>query len=75
LASFFFASIIPSSAMPNISPRRIGNCRLHLLARRIVVPRPRGGTIDLSAPLPPHMAQSWNLLGLNAAHYDPIVDE
>ena len=48
--------------------------RLHLLARRIVVPHPRGGTIDVSAPLPPHMQQSWNLLGFDAARYDPIVD-
>ena len=31
--------------------------QLHLLARRIVVPHPRGGTIDVTAPLPPHMQQ------------------
>ncbi len=48
--------------------------RLHLLARRIVVPHPRGGTIDISAPLPPHMQQSWNLLGFDIGRYDPIVD-
>jgi 23S rRNA pseudouridine955/2504/2580 synthase len=48
--------------------------RLHLLARRIVVPHPRGGTIDISAPLPPHMKQSWDLLGLEVDRYDPIVD-
>jgi 23S rRNA pseudouridine955/2504/2580 synthase len=48
--------------------------KLHLLARRIAVPHPRGGTIDISAPLPPHMQQSWNLLGLDAKRYDPIVD-
>jgi 23S rRNA pseudouridine955/2504/2580 synthase len=48
--------------------------RLHLLARRIVVPHPREGTIDVTAPLPPHMQQSWNLLGFDAARYDPIVD-
>ncbi|WP_375462828.1 RluA family pseudouridine synthase [uncultured Methylobacterium sp.] len=49
--------------------------RLHLLARRIVIPHPRTGKpIDVSAPLPPHMAQSWNLLGFDAARYDPIVD-
>ena len=48
--------------------------KLHLLARRIVVPHPRGGTIDVSAPLPPHMQQSWNLLGFDAARYDPIED-
>ena len=48
--------------------------KLHLLARRIVVPHPRGGVIDVTAPLPPHMQQSWNLLGLDAARYDPIVE-
>jgi 23S rRNA pseudouridine955/2504/2580 synthase len=48
--------------------------RLHLLARRIAVPHPRGGTIDVTAPLPAHMQQSFNLLGLDAARYDPIVE-
>jgi 23S rRNA pseudouridine955/2504/2580 synthase len=48
--------------------------RLHLLARRIVVPHPRGGIIDVTAPLPPHMQQSWNLLGFEAKRYDPIVE-
>lgn len=48
--------------------------RLHLLARRIVIPHPRGGVIDCSAPLPPHMQQSWNLLGLDAKQFDPIED-
>ena len=46
--------------------------RLHLLARRLVIPHPRGGTIDVTAPLPPHMTQSWNLLGFDLARYDPI---
>jgi 23S rRNA pseudouridine955/2504/2580 synthase len=48
--------------------------KLHLLARRIVVPHPHGGIIDATAPLPPHMQQSWNLLGFDAARYDPIVE-
>ena len=49
--------------------------RLHLLARRIVIPHPRtGAPVDVSAPLPPHMAQTWNLLGFDAARYDPIVE-
>ena len=48
--------------------------KLHLLARRIAVPHPRGGTIDVSAPLPPHMEQSWNLLGFDTKRYDPIED-
>ena len=47
--------------------------RLHLLARRIVVPHPRGGMIDVTAPLPAHMQQTWNVLGFDAAAYDPIV--
>jgi len=44
------------------------------MARRIAIPHPRGGTIDVTAPIPAHMEQSWNLLGLDAARYDPIVD-
>jgi 23S rRNA pseudouridine955/2504/2580 synthase len=48
--------------------------RLHLLARRIVVPHPRGGIVDVTAPLPPHMQQSRNLIGFDAKRYDPIVD-
>jgi 23S rRNA pseudouridine955/2504/2580 synthase len=43
--------------------------RLHLLARRIAVPHPRAGVIDVTAPLPPHMQQSWNLLGFNEKEY------
>jgi 23S rRNA pseudouridine955/2504/2580 synthase len=48
--------------------------RLHLLARRIVVPHPRGGVIDVTAPLPAHMQQTFNLLGFDAKRYDPIVE-
>src|SRR6266705_3185799 len=48
--------------------------KLHLMARRIAIPHPRGGVIDVTAPIPAHMEQSWNLLGLDAARYDPIVD-
>ncbi len=48
--------------------------KLHLVARRIAVPHPRGGVIDVTAPLPPHMQQSWNLLGFDAKRYDPIVE-
>lgn len=48
--------------------------RLHLLARRLVVPHPAGGMIDVTAPLPPHMLQSWNLLGFDVAAYDPALE-
>ncbi|TBW34067.1 RluA family pseudouridine synthase [Siculibacillus lacustris] len=50
--------------------------KLHLLARRIVVPHPGGrGIIDVTAPLPPHMKQSWNLLGFDTSAYDPEIEE
>jgi 23S rRNA pseudouridine955/2504/2580 synthase len=41
--------------------------RLHLHARRIRIPHPDGGMIDVSAPLPPHMVQTFNLLGFDPA--------
>lgn len=49
--------------------------KLHLLARRIIIPHPRtGNSIDVTAPLPPHMQQSFNLLGFDTSEYDPIVE-
>ncbi|MEL7429566.1 MAG: RluA family pseudouridine synthase [Pseudomonadota bacterium] len=36
--------------------------RLHLHARRIRIPHPDGGVLDVKAPLPPHMVQTFNLL-------------
>jgi 23S rRNA pseudouridine955/2504/2580 synthase len=48
--------------------------RLHLHARRIVMPLPSGKTLDVTAPLPQHMQQTWNLLGMDAKQYDPIED-
>ena len=40
--------------------------RLHLHARQISIPHPDGrGLIVVTAPLPPHMVQSWNLLGFD----------
>ncbi|WP_265519864.1 RluA family pseudouridine synthase [Nitratireductor luteus] len=41
--------------------------RLHLHARRIIIPHPDGGKVDVTAPMPPHMQQSWNLLGFDEA--------
>jgi 23S rRNA pseudouridine955/2504/2580 synthase len=48
--------------------------RLHLMARRISVPHPRGGVIDVTAPVPAHMVQTFNLLGFDTNRFDPIVD-
>ncbi|MFM8746447.1 MAG: RluA family pseudouridine synthase [Aestuariivirga sp.] len=43
--------------------------RLHLHARRIVFPHPRGGTVDVSAPVPEHMRQGFALFGFDADRY------
>jgi 23S rRNA pseudouridine955/2504/2580 synthase len=41
--------------------------KLHLHARRLILPHPRGNrTIDVSAPLPEHMATTWKYLGFSA---------
>jgi 23S rRNA pseudouridine955/2504/2580 synthase len=49
--------------------------KLHLMARRIVIPHPRTGKpVDVTAPLPSHMQQSFNLLGFDTSRYDPIVE-
>jgi 23S rRNA pseudouridine955/2504/2580 synthase len=39
--------------------------KLHLHARHIDIPHPNGGRLKVTAPLPPHMVQSWNLLGFD----------
>ena len=44
--------------------------KLHLLARRIEIPHPDGGILDVTAPLPPHMQQSWAVLGFDEATGD-----
>lgn len=46
--------------------------KLHLHARRIDIPHPSGGRLRITAPLPPHMVQTWNLFGfdLSAAEED-----
>ena len=46
--------------------------KLHLHARRLVIPHPVAGerAIDITAPLPEHMRKTWALLGLDAARFD-----
>jgi 23S rRNA pseudouridine955/2504/2580 synthase len=46
--------------------------KLHLHARRLVIPHPQAGAskIDVTAPLPDHMRRTWELLGLDANRYD-----
>lgn len=59
----------PLRAMPDGLDRK-----LHLLARRLVLPHPKGGTLDVTAPLPEHMKKSWELFGFDVKQYDPIED-
>jgi 23S rRNA pseudouridine955/2504/2580 synthase len=37
--------------------------RLHLHARSIDIAHPDGGRLRVTAPLPPHMQNAWNLFG------------
>jgi 23S rRNA pseudouridine955/2504/2580 synthase len=46
--------------------------KLHLLARRLILPHPRGGTLDVTAPLPSHMRQTFDLFGFDVKRFDPI---
>ena len=39
--------------------------RLHLHARSIDIARPDGGRLSVTAPLPPHMCKTWQLLGFD----------
>ena len=45
--------------------------KLHLHARRLVLPHPYSGDkIDVTAPLPEHMKKTWELLGLDAERFE-----
>jgi 23S rRNA pseudouridine955/2504/2580 synthase len=41
-----------------------GHQPLHLHARRLLLPHPRRGVIDITAPLPPHIAATCSWLGI-----------
>ena len=40
--------------------------KLHLHARELTIPRPAGGLLQVVAPLPPHMRETWDFFGLDA---------
>jgi 23S rRNA pseudouridine955/2504/2580 synthase len=44
--------------------------KLHLHARRITFPHPRGGTLDVTAPWPGYMRDTWQLVGFDPDRYD-----
>lgn len=41
--------------------------RLHLHARRLCLPHPDGGMLDITAPFPDHMVRTYDYLGFDAA--------
>lgn len=47
-----------------------GSDKLHLHARSISLPHPRGGTLTVTAPLPPQMAETWQFLGFDLTWKD-----
>jgi 23S rRNA pseudouridine955/2504/2580 synthase len=50
--------------------------QLHLHARRIRIPHPERGTLDVKAPPPPHFAQALAALGLSPdSDADELLDE
>lgn len=48
--------------------------KLMLFARRITLPHPKGGTLDVTAPLPEHFKQAFDVFGFDAKGKDPILD-
>jgi 23S rRNA pseudouridine955/2504/2580 synthase len=50
-------------------PEAVAN-KLHLHARRISFPHPRGGIVDVTAPLPKFMRETWKYFGFDPDRYD-----
>jgi 23S rRNA pseudouridine955/2504/2580 synthase len=48
--------------------------RLHLHARELSIPHPRGGILRITAPLPAHMRESWKFFGFAGDHKDPFAE-
>ncbi|MEO9873198.1 MAG: RluA family pseudouridine synthase [Anderseniella sp.] len=44
--------------------------KLHLHARRVTFPHPKGGTVDVTAPVPGHMRESMTTCGFDPEQYD-----
>jgi 23S rRNA pseudouridine955/2504/2580 synthase len=46
------------------------SAKLHLHARRVTFPHPRGGIVDVTAPLPAFMRTTWKYFGFDPDRYD-----
>lgn len=51
-----------------------GSRRLHLHARSLSIPHPVGGRLEVTAPLPPHMRQTWEFFGFPNDVEDPFAE-
>ncbi len=49
--------------------------KLHLHARSIIMPHPKGGTFSCEAPLRDHMAETWDMLSFDMSDGDVPFDE
>lgn len=47
--------------------------KLHLHARRLLLPHPAGGILEVEADLPPHMRESFSTLGFTAPAVTPPI--
>jgi 23S rRNA pseudouridine955/2504/2580 synthase len=47
---------------------------LHLHARSLRLPHPRRGTLNVEAPLPPHMAETWRFFGFGEGDGNPFTE-
>jgi 23S rRNA pseudouridine955/2504/2580 synthase len=47
---------------------------LHLHARSIALPHPRGGVLSATAPLPPHVLTTWRFFGFPEKIPDPFAE-
>jgi 23S rRNA pseudouridine955/2504/2580 synthase len=51
-----------------------GSRTLHLHARSLSLPHPLGGTLEVTAPLPPHMRRTWDFFGFPDEIEDPFAE-
>jgi len=49
--------------------------KLHLHARTLILPRPDGGVLKLTAPLPAHMKATWRFLGFEESEGKGVFEE
>jgi 23S rRNA pseudouridine955/2504/2580 synthase len=51
-----------------------GSRTLHLHSRTLSIPHPLGGTLEVTAPLPPHMRRTWEFFGFPGEIADPFAE-